>query len=391
MPWPGDANLHVSIVNWLKGSDPDAKRLFIQEGVHGKATERVAELDRIGPSLSFSLDVTAARPIAANQARGCYQGQTPGHKAFLLKEAEAKPLLSMSNEVQEVLRPYLIANDLLGKKGRPSRYVIDFGSADLLTAQAHGALYKRLESKVLPARQAAAEKEAKRNAAALAKNPKRKGNRHHDNFLKKWWLMSYSRDDLQSQLAALPRYIVCGRVTKRPIFAFIDSAVTPSDALQVFAYSDDYSFGVLQSSIHWEWFTNRCSTLTERFRYTSNTVWDSFPWPQDPTRNAVRKVAAAAVDLRKMRSELASKHQKSLRELYRSMELPGVHPLKAAHTKLDAAVREAYGMTPKQHVLPFLLQLNNYLADREDVGEEVQGPGLPTFIKEDFVTPDAIT
>ncbi len=98
-----------------------------------------------------------------------------------------------------------------------------------------------------------------------------------------------------------------------------------------FAFDDDYSFGILQSGIHWVWFTNRCSTLTERFRYTSNTVWDSFPWPQSPSINAVGKVAAAAVQLRKVRAELATKHSKSLRELYRSMELPGEHPLKDAH------------------------------------------------------------
>ncbi len=84
MPWPGDANLHVSIVNWVKGSEPGPKRLFIQVGTRNKAKERLAELDRIGPSLSFSLDVTQAKCIKANALRGCYQGQTHGHKGFLM-------------------------------------------------------------------------------------------------------------------------------------------------------------------------------------------------------------------------------------------------------------------------------------------------------------------
>lgn len=395
MPWPGEANLHVSIVNWVKGPEPGSKRLFVQEGTRNKAKERVAELDRIGPSLSFGLDVTQAKSIRANVLRGCYQGQTHGHKSFLMPADRAKLAISGDNtgRLKEVLRPYLIANDLLGKVGRPRRYVIDFQGKDLLSAQSYPVAYKQVEHGVLPTRKAAAEKEAKRREAALAKNPKARTNRHHENFLKRWWVLSYPREDLIAELAKHSRYIVCARVTKRPIFAFVDATVRPNDMVQVFAFDDDYSFGVLQSGIHWEWFTNRCSTLTERFRYTSNTVWDSFPWPQKPTLNAARKVAAAAVEVRTVRAELVEKHKKSLRELYRSMELPGEHPLKAAHAKLDAAVREAFGMTPKQEILPFLLKLNHELAAKEAAGDAVQGPGLPSVVKDrtPFVTADGVT
>jgi hypothetical protein len=35
-------------------------------------------------------------------------------------------------------------------------------------------------------------------------------------------------------------------------------------------------------SLHWEWFVARCSTLGGTFRYTSDTVFDTFPWPQFP-------------------------------------------------------------------------------------------------------------
>jgi hypothetical protein len=78
----------------------------------------------------------------------------------------------------------------------------------------------------------------------------------------------------------LPRYIVCARITKHPIFEFLASAIHPDSQLTVFAFSDDYSFGVLQSGIHWAWFIARCSTLKDDFRYTSDTVFDTFPWPQ---------------------------------------------------------------------------------------------------------------
>src|SRR6185436_371621 len=126
-------------------------------------------------------------------------------------------------------------------------------------------------------------------------------NRHHESFLRRFWLLSYPRGELIRKLGFLSRYIACSRVTKRPIFAFVSAAIHPSDALAVFPLQDDYSFGILQSSFHWEWFRARCSTMKADPRYTSDTVFDSFAWPQEPTRESVRAVAHAAVELRAKR------------------------------------------------------------------------------------------
>ena len=71
----------------------------------------------------------------------------------------------------------------------------------------------------------------------------------------------------------------------------------------VFPFADDYSFGILQSGIHWAWFTAKCSTLTERFRYTSDTVFDTFPWPQFGERR--RDVWAQPKSVRQARTPAA--------------------------------------------------------------------------------------
>lgn len=396
MPWPGEAAVHVSIVNWIKGEAKGEKRLFTQDGNKSGVDERVATLPIIGPALSFGFDVTAAKTIRANAARGCHQGQTHGHKGFLMKASAAQLALAQdkTGKLATVLRPFMIANDLIGKrKPAPGRYVIDFQGMDVIGAQTFKVPYSQVENAVLPARQKAAEKEKERNQGALAKNPKAKVNRHHANFLRSWWIMSYPREAMIAELEKLPRYIACGRVTKRPIFAFLDRCIRPNDAIQVFAYDDDYSFGILQSDIHWQWFVNRCSTLTERFRYTSNTVWDSFPWPQKPSLAAAKAVADAAVDLRVQRTDLMHKHNRSLRELYRSMELPGANPLKEAHGKLDSAVRAAYGMPTKDDPLEFLLALNAAVVNAEEKGAFVQAPGLPAAATDRaaFVTEDCIS
>ena len=150
----------------------------------------------------------------------------------------------------------------------------------------------------------------------------------------------------------------------------------------VFPFEDDYSFGILQSGIHWAWFVAKCSTLKSDFRYTSDTVFDTFPWPQAPTPAQVAGIAEAAQSLRTTRRKLMEESSLSLRALYQLTELPGDNPLKAAQSELDAAVKLAYGMKLNDDVLSFLLSLNLQVASLESSGTQVQAPGLPSGIKD---------
>jgi hypothetical protein len=394
MIWPGAANLSVSIVNWVKGDAPGKKRLYVQQGNKIDAGWRYEDLDRIPSSLSFRVDVTKAKTIKANAKKGTnFQGQTHGHKGFLLKPAEAKLLFNKDPKYAEVVKPFMIGDDMLGKKdAKPTRYVIDFSGKDLLEAQGYPDVFNRIQIVVLPQRQKAAAKELKKNQEAQAANPKAKVNWHHRNFLNHWWRMSYERQDMVAAIAPLKRYIGCSTTTLRPVFEFISTAISPNAAIQVFPFDDDYSFGIMQSTPHWSWFVNRCSTLTERFRYTSNTVWDSFPWPQAPTIAAIKEVAEAGRNLRKVRRELLVKHNLSFRELYRGVELPGEHPMKVAIETLDAAVRKAYGMKKTADDLTFIFELNQEVAANEAAGKPILGPGLPSYIndRDQFVSADAI-
>jgi hypothetical protein len=394
MIWPGEAVVHVSIVNWIKGVEKDKKRLYIQEGNDLDTGWRHADFDKIGPALSFEFDVTRAKRLAINaKDGGCFQGQTHGHKAFLLSRSDGQRLLGRHPEYAEVLFPFLIANDLIASKtSKPSRYVIDFQGKDVAEAADFPEAFERIKFQVLPARIKAAAKEKARNKAALDANEKAKVNHHHVNFLKYWWRLSYDREDMIKALKSLKRYITCGRVTKRPIFDFVSTDIHANDACVVFAHDDDYSYGILQSGIHWMWFTNRCSTLKADFRYTSNTVFDSFPWPQEPTVKDINSVATAAVAFREKRNELRVKHNVSLRDLYRALDLPGSHPLKDAQAALDKAVRGAYGMTTSAEPLAFLLAVNALIAAAEANGDPVQGAGLPSFINDRsaYVTADCI-
>jgi len=375
--WSGEAAVHVSIVNWIKGKQTGRKKLYTQVGDAKDSPWEVVELEEINSALSPEFDVTQAKKLIVNAGSGtCYQGQTHGHEGFLLTPDEAAVMIEQCQSNVKVIFPHLTGDDLLSRNA-PQRYIIDFHPLDVLTASKYTKPFTRIKELVLPHRKAAAKKERQRNEEVLKDNPGAKVNRHHQNFLAKWWLLSYSRPELIEKIASLPRYIVCSRVTKRPIFEFIDSRIRPSDALQVFPLPDDYSFGILQSGIHWGWFTARCSTLKGDFRYTSNTVFNSFPFPQSPTLAEIKKVAAAAVKLRQLRRKVMAENQWSLRELYRTLDLPGDNPLRRAQKELDNAVRKAYKMKGKEDILKFLLARNKDVAAREAQGLPVVAPGLP--------------
>jgi hypothetical protein len=393
MVWPGEAVVHVSVVNWTKGQASGLKKLSWQDGDQLESPWREKRLAKIPASLSPDVDVTEAKTLRTHAGSNtCFQGQTHGHEGFLLAPNEAQAMFAASKKNGEVIFPYLIGDDLLSNINRqPSRWVIDFSRHEQLEARQYALPFQRIQERVLQDRENAAEDEKQRNAPLDGG-----GNHHHANFLKHWWLLSYPRGELMARLATQTRYIACSRVTKRPIFEFISTGIHPSDALTVFPFEDDYSFGILQSALHWVWFTARCSTLTARFRYTSESVFDSFPWPQSPTEKHCLAVAKAAVALRSLRAEIATTHQMNLRTMYASIEDPGAHPLKDAHAALDKAVRAAYAMPARKDPLAFLLKLNQECAEREARGEAITGPGLPealslkTFVTNDCIAPPVL-
>ena len=323
----------------------------------------------------------------------CYQGQTHGNKYFLLTKEQAKKFLA-DKKNEDVIHPYLIGEELLGQMhSQPQRYVIDFRKAkDVFEVASYKDLYNHIHEFVYPLFKKKADDEVKRNEDAKKINPEYKEKKDHQSAFKTWYKLFRSRNELMDHIEDIDRYIACSCVTKRPIFEFISSKIHPNAALQVFPLDDDYSFGILQSVVHWEWFVARCSTLKGDWRYTSDTVFDSFPWPQNPTKKQIEEVAKQAKALRDKRNEFMEERQLTLRQLYRIMDDTPNNPVSEIQNKLDNAVRDAYGMRHDVDILQFLLELNGKLYQKEQNDEIIQGPGLPNKIKDksELVSEDCV-
>ena len=371
-PWSGEADVHVSIANWAKTQEsallPKTRKLWfkIEPSAAGRKLRKrgsgsaakeyeldVLECDAINSALSDKTDVAAAKVLDCNtKPQRCFTGQMVGHDKFLVSVSEQRELVNRCDTVSEVLFPYLNGREFL-EGGAMDRSVIDFGERNQLQAAAYDSAFAWLRQHVLPAREAAAKEGIDEDGNLRP---------HHKQFLARWWQLSFPRPELIFQIERLGRFIVCSRVTKRPVFVFVSPAIRPGDALSCFTFEDDFSFGILQSNAHWLWFVTKSSKLTERLRYSPESVFDTFPWPQSATVKQVDAVAGAAREVRRIRADALYKLKGGLRALYRTLELPGANPLKDAHAALDTAVLAAYGFSAKKDLLAQLLALNQDVA-----------------------------
>jgi hypothetical protein len=386
-PWSGEANVHVSIVNWVKTQDatllPKTRKLWFKvkpttsakkprkrgSGPAAKQYELdCRECEHINSALSDQTDVSLAKSLDCNtEPQRCFNGQMIGHENLLLSEEQRAAITNKDPKSVEVIFPYLNGVDALTESSL-DRYVIDFGQRNQFDAAAFSGAFDWVKTHVLPDR----ERKAKEG---IDKDGKMRP--HHKAFLARWWQLSFGRPEMLSVIKPLSRFLACSYVTQRPIFMFVSSAIRPSNLIQIFGFADDYSFGVMQSHAHWLWFVTKCGKLGVGFRYSTESVFDTFPWPQTPTVKQIEDVAAAAQRLQLVRAGALPKIKGGLRALYRTLELPGANPLKDAHAALDAAVCAAYGFSAKKDLLAQLLALNQDVAAKIEKGEAVTAPGVP--------------
>ncbi len=383
-PWSGDANVHVSLVNWAKTKDaailPRRMRLWSPLSKRGVKKDRRArgsgsaaktyelrmrECASINSALSDDVDVSTKRYLNCNKRpKRCFQGKIPGYEGFMLDSDG----LHRVGGCSPVVVPYLTGRELLGEF-HIDRWAIDFGNRDLIAASSFKKAFAHVEREVLPFVKKSYEE-------AMAEESDMESARK--DHLDRWWQFWNRRDEMTAALKHIGRYIACSRVTRRPVMVFLAPSICPSDLIQVFALDDDYSFGILQSSLHFEWFRKSSRLKVESdLRYSVRDVFDTFPWPQSPTSKQIDAVAAAAVELRRVRAQALTQITGGLRALYRTLELPGKNPLKDAHHALDAAVLDAYGFDPKKDLLTQLLTLNLEVAAIEKQGKKPTPPGIP--------------
>jgi len=310
--WPGEAKVHVSLVNWVKASDAETLTL---DGV---------EVSGIDSSLHVNTPgAWTPATFPGNKGR-CFQGPIPVGGGFIITEAEAKSMLGLNQpDYREVIRPYLTSEDIAElPNSSPSRWVIDFGSGTLEAASRYPAALALVRVRVKPERDA----------------------NNDSGFRQYWWRFGRPRIEMREALTPLRHYVATGRHGKRFLADRVQPWTMASDATCVFAFDDDFSMGVLQSRAHIAWAWAQASTLKGDLRYTPTSVFMTFPWAgafgTDVQREAV---AEACRRLLTRRSEICQAEQIGLTKLYNAMDDGAWADLKRLHQQLDESVAACYG------------------------------------------------
>jgi hypothetical protein len=309
--WPGEANVDVSIVNWIKQPASDPLRFVLDN----------QEVEGIDTALTPSTIPIADVPPIPSQRNRAFQGFLPGAQYDISVE-RADELLAMTDaRYADVVKPYLDGRDITRRPDQtPSRYTIDFAQMTLEQAMAYPAALDVVREQA---------KEQREASNSYQRNPR-------------WWQFLWPRPDFRAAVADKPRFIAGTATSKRIYFIWCDANWRPSNSTNMFAFDDDYVIAVLSSKVHTEWASKKSSTLEDRIRYTPSSAFETFPWPQADEHQR-EQIAAIGRQLLQRRSLLCTEHGMGLNDLYNAVEDGAFEALRNLHDDLDRAVIEAYG------------------------------------------------
>jgi SAM-dependent methyltransferase len=341
-PWSGEAKVHVSVVNWSKQKP---EKYYLDNQI----------VSQINSALKSSIDVSQAVRLKANLNK-CFQGVIPVGKGFFVTEQQVTDWIKADVKNQDVIKKSVSAKDLTDNPhGTPERWIIDFQNMSIEEVSEYKLPLEYVKTNVKP------ERETNREAV----------------MREKWWRFKRTNESMRTALSTLPFYFTVPRHSKWFIFIPAKSHWLPADSTNVIASDDFYILGIITSNVHRIWVKVQSSTLKGDTRYTHNTCFETFPFPQTPEPNLVQQIRAKAEELHQYRTQQMDSKKWGITTLYNKFFNETSSQLYQLHQQLDKLVMEAYKFQADEDILEKLLKLNRELAEKEKQGIKVIGPWSP--------------
>ncbi|TCR23997.1 DNA methyltransferase [Streptomyces sp. BK205] len=311
-PWSGTASVVVSML-WLAGKLGPTEATLLDGSQVSGITAGLDPASRVS-GVPYRL--------VANEAQS-FQGSNILGKGFILKPEQARELIANDPRNQDVLFPFLGAEDL---NTRPrclaSRWVINFHDWPESEAAKYTDAFGIAEEHVKPVR---------------LKVTHSKHAREH------WWQYERSRPELYAAIAGLDEVIVVALHTKLLMPARVTRKQVFSHGLCVLTTAAAAELAMLSSNLHVAWAWHWGSSLKGDLRYTPSDVYETFPRPEGSPR--LHTVGEA---LESAQRTVMSARSIGLTRVYNlvhteSESAPDINAMRRAHVDLDQAVAEAYG------------------------------------------------
>ncbi|MGE0087786.1 MAG: DNA methyltransferase [Desulfococcaceae bacterium] len=307
--WSGTANVHVSIVNWVKNRKDIPSDLYLDE----------KKVKYINSSLKAQTDYTGAGRLAENLGKS-FQGCELSGKGFSVSAETAKKWIAADAKNKDVLKPMIDGKSLVNP-GIALEWVIDFNDMPLEQAGRYELPFAHAEKYVKPERMKNKEKSRK----------------------EKWWLFGRSRPIMRKALECLKCYFCLPKIAKYTCFRAIDISILPCEANMVIASDDFFILGILNSKIHLDWVSAQSSTLKSDTRYTNTTCFETFPFPNNAKESSKEKVREIMKELEKFRTDEAVSRKCTMTVLYNKFFEEPSSVIFKLHKKLDKEVCGCYG------------------------------------------------
>lgn len=306
--WSGEANVHVSIVNWVK-EKKEISSIYLDN----------RKVKSINSSLKNEIDYTKAHRLKEN-LKLSFEGCQLAGKGFVISASTAKEWIRENKKNKDVLKPMLDGKTLVSPY-LPKEWVIDFNNMSLEEASNYELPFEHLKRNVKPKRDQNA-----RNSRKIY-----------------WWQFGEKRPGMRKALTGLSCYFVLPKVAKYTCFQAIDISILPCEANMVVASEDYFILGILNSQLHLDWVHVQMSTLEDRPRYTNTTCFETFPFPRNLKEDKKEPVRKIMKELEDYRREECISRKYTITDFYNKFKEEPSSKLYKLHQNLDRAVCSAYG------------------------------------------------
>ena len=317
--WPGEATLEIAKV-WVIAHTWSGRCVLDGRPVVG-IDEMLYPTSRTG---------WRKRRLVANADKSFQGSIVLGTEGFTMSPEEAQALINNDPRNGAVLFPYLGGEDLNSSPTQTApRWIINFGDWPEERARSYPDCFSIVEREVKPERQ-----ERKPNGEYKKRRP----------LPQLYWIYAEKRPKLYRTIEPLERVLAIALTSKLVQPCFTPVGQVFSHSLGIFAYDDDFHFGVLCSGFHYRWAMRFASSMRTDTRYTPSDVFETFPQPPQSD-----SITSAGATLDACRSGLMVDRDLGLTDVYNLVHDPSdrsdgrIRQLRDLHIELDLAVRDAYG------------------------------------------------
>jgi hypothetical protein len=328
----------------------------------------------IGANVVGTVELDANRGIAI-------KGFELGNQGFLVARELGDQWLETEPELNKVLFPYMNGKDLV--KGHWTRYVIDFFGLSIEEARKYPRAFQYALEHVADER--AVNRESRTSDS--------------------WWQFRRSGQSIRLALNGINRFIGTTRTAAHRVFQFMSFGVVAESKIVIIASDNAYILGILSSQIHVVWSLAAGGWLGVGNDPTYNHLdcFNKFPFPtstleqQTTIRNLAENIDAHRKRQQKLHADLTLTDMYNVLEKLRAgialddkdkriNDTGLVSTLTELHTKLDAAVLNAYGWNAnitEAEILERLVALNALRAEEER-------NGLIRYLRPEYQNPSQV-